>query len=153
MNMENKSGTVSFINNFYLAAHFICLLAFLFPASSITIAGQAYTQYLLTSYPGWAVLSVILALLIIQCLFYFKNKKWPSWLGMITGLYCFVYAIVTIWNAYTRFNNGMADSLVRKLETTNAPLAGLWILAVGGGMLFVIAILKILRNRTIKIRI
>lgn len=148
MNMENKSGKVSSVNNLYLAAHFICLLAFLFPANSITIGGQAYAQYLLTSYPGWVVLAVILTLLLIQCLFYFKNKKWPSWLGMITGLYCFAYAIVTIWNAYTRFNSGMADSLVKKLEASNTPLAGLWVLAIGGAMVFVIAVMKIVRKRT-----
>lgn len=151
--MDNRSGAVSAINNLYLAAHFICLLAFLFPANTITIGGQAYTQYLLTSYPGWVVLTVMLTLLLIQCLFYLKNKKWPSWLGMITGVYCFAYAIVTIWNAYNRFNSGVDDSLVKKLEATNTPLAGLWVLAIGGGMLFTIAVIKIMRKQTAKILI
>ncbi len=148
--MKLNSQSVVSQNQLYVGAHFICLGAFLFPASRLLVGGKEYTQYLLSGYPGMVVLSVIIALLIIETGYFLKTKKWPSWLGFVTGLYCAAFAIINIWNGFTRFDLEMNNSLVQKLQAGSYPLTGLWMLAIGGTLLLFISVLKLVANQTDK---
>ena len=145
--MDRTGRNTAITDKLYIAAYFVCLLAFTLPANNILIGGQAHTQYLLTSYVGWTVLSVIIFLFGLQWLALLKNNKWLSWPGVVAGLYCLGYAGTIILKRYQRFNTSMTDSLVKKLEAKNIPLPGLWLLAVGGLMLFTIAIIKLVKKQ------
>lgn len=149
-NMELNRPRMISQNQFYIGAHFLCLAAFLFPSSKLQVDGKAYTQYLLTSYPGWVALGVIVLFLVIEIVYFLKTKNWPSWLGFVIGLYSASYAIMLIWKDFTRFNLELKDSLVFKLHPESFPLTGVWMLAVGGMSLIVISVSRILVNRSAK---
>ena len=130
----------------YVAAHVICLVAFLMPASSLTIDGDVFSQYLLTSYPGWVALSlIVLFFAVIQGLYYYKKKRWLPWLGLITGIYELGFAVTLFAQSLFAFE---PFNLATKLYAAASAQAGLWLLAIGGAMLFVVAVLKILKNRS-----
>jgi hypothetical protein len=145
----NRPGMIS-QNQFYIGSHFVCLAAFLFPSSKLQVGGQEYTQYLLSSYPGWVFLGAILFLLLIEMVYYLKTRNWPSWLGFVIGLYCASNGIMLIWNVVTRFNLEPQNSLVFKLHPNSYPLTGLWMLAIGGVSLLLTSLYKILVTRSAK---
>ncbi|MES2646134.1 MAG: hypothetical protein V4717_04605 [Bacteroidota bacterium] len=134
-------------NQLYAGAHVICLGSFFFPASQLYVGGQQYTQYLVSVYPGQVVLGVLIVLLSIETVYFLKNKKWPLWLGLLTGLYCAAFAIINIWNGFTRFDSEPNNSLVQKLQAGSYPLTGLWMLAIGGSMLLLVSGFKLLAKR------
>ena len=145
--MDKTRSIATLTDKLYIAGYLICLLAFIVPANSISLGGQAYTQYLLTSYTGWIILGVLLVLFSLQWFALLRNNKWLCWTGLIAGLYSFTYAAITIAKGYERFSTSMADSLVNKLQAKNIALAGLWLLAAGGALLFTIALFKIIKHR------
>jgi len=133
----------------YVTAHVICLVAFFMPASRLTIDGHVFSQYLLTSYPGWVALSLIVSFfVVIQGLYYYKRKRWLPWLGLITGIYALGFAVTLIAQSLFAFKTVEPYNLATKLHAAASVQAGLWLLAVGGGMLFVVALLKIMKKRS-----
>ncbi len=128
-------------------AYMICLLAFFFPASQINISGNQYTQYLLTAYSGWSAFLLVFVAALIQSIFLFRKKKILGWQGCIIGIYTNWFAIRQIWQSNGLNEGADLKNLAAGLQLSSSPMFGLFLLAVGGGLLFALSFTAIVKKK------
>jgi hypothetical protein len=135
-----SQSTSSTSNKLILIAYLLCLVAFFLPATSITLGGQHFWQYLLTGYAGWAAFGVILLLAIVQAIVFFRKRKVLPVLGLAAGAYSAWYAIRLIYKSYALGNSSEKENLAGSLQFSAGPSFGLYLLAFAGGLLFVLSL-------------
>jgi hypothetical protein len=145
--MKRFSRDTSIFNRYYFGAYLVCVVSFFLVSDRLSVSGQVYDQYLLTSYPGWVVFSVIILYGLLQGFLFYKTKKWNGWVGVAIGLYVSSFAGMLIVKSFTAFNQIKPVSLASGLMASSRPLAGLWLLAVGGASLLVVGLIKIIRSK------
>ena len=148
--MAKQSNHISTAHKILPICYALCLLAFFLPASHIIVHGQAYTQYLLTAYSGWAAFSVILIAASIQAFFLYRKKQILGWLGCFMAIYIAWFALRQILESYGLNKGAGLKSLAAGMQLSSSPLSGLFLLALGGGLLFVLSTATIISKSALR---
>jgi hypothetical protein len=125
----------------------VCLLGFAIPFSRIELSGTGYFQVLLKTYPGQTAFGIVLALALLQFAFFFWQKKWLAWPGLVAGIYLLVLVVRLAQDIFGSFPKTDGNSLALVMKAENQPQAGLYLLGIASLALLATALVQWINQR------